>query len=106
MLEDAERCDRGDQGTGEIGLPEPVVEGNLLVARKRPDAADNGDQADRRVKHAKCGQPHHVPPPKSSVSYRPGVSPRRLASNRNQTRLSASSIHTSSRLAVATSPCP
>src|SRR5262249_37532694 len=37
--------------------------------------------------------------------HRPGSSPRRVASNRNQTRRSASSIHTSSRLAVATSRC-
>src|SRR5258706_1393722 len=36
--------------------------------------------------------------------YLPGASPRRLASNRYQTRFSVSSIQTSSRLAVATSP--
>src|SRR5262249_18941219 len=39
------------------------------------------------------------------LPYRSVVSAARLASKRNHARRSASSIHTSSRLAVATSPC-
>jgi hypothetical protein len=48
---------------------------------------------------------HGLPPAHPRPGQRPGASPLRPDSNRNQTRRSVSSIQTSRRLAVAISPC-
>lgn len=54
---------------------------------------------------ARCVTRRRCEDEREAGGYRPGSSPLRVASNRNQWRRSASSIQTSSRLAVATSPC-